>query len=872
MRVRLETSDLSELLPAFGADAASFPFKLAGGGASFDGTVAGALGDPRITGRLSAGRFSYGGTVFDSLSGEVTASAANARMDGATLVRGAARAQFQAAVNLRDWATVPESEVFGTATVHATSLPELADLAGWNDGPISGSLAADAQLAGTVARPILESSLEISRGAYSGEPFDRFTARVRYADSTLDLTSGQIAAGSRQARIGASYRFAADNFSTGLLRFDVSGGAMPIEQFQIVHQSYPYLSGTVQAAVRGSLEFRPPRPGQRAAVLTDLHAQVDARGMTINNQRLSDLRIVADSGDGSLRAELEGSLDDSKIHGEGTWKLEEDYPGSARITFSKYDLAHLYAWLSTAKARGPAPIAGSAEGEVRIDGPLLKFGAIRAELRIRALEIGPAQTDTPSPFTLRNDGPLVATMANSVVSIESAHLAGRAGDLTISGRVLPNGDQPFDLRIGGQLDLAAVAAAAGGLTASGTAAINATVRGSFGDPQVGGRAEIRNLSLTISGLPNGLDNCSGAILFNRDRATIETLHGETGGGPIEFTGFMGFSTPTAFRLYATAHGVRIRFPEGMSNTVDGNLNLTGTSERSQLAGAVTVLRSALSLGTDVGSVLDRAPEPVQTPSVRTGWLGGLSFDVQIQTAPDIRVQSSLTQDMAVQASSLRLRGTVSNPVLLGRVNITQGQVQFYGTRYDINQGALIFSNASSVDPVLDVDLETKARGLDVTLNLAGPIGKLKVTPRSDPPLQLSEIVALLASGQAPLSDPTTLARQSVDPNSFQQLGASALLGQAVASPVFGRLQRLFGVSRLRIDPTLPGVEYNPQARLTLEQQVTPSITFTYITIINSSNPQIVSMQWDVNRQWTVRMVREENGVFGVDFLVKKQFR
>ena len=43
------------------------------------------------------------------------------------------------------------------------------------------------------------------------------------------------------------------------------------------------------------------------------------------------------------------------------------------------------------------------------------------------------------------------------------------------------------------------------------------------------------------------------------------------------------------------------------------------------------------------------------------------------------------------------------------------------------------------------------------------------------------------------------------------MGASALLGQAIASPVTGRLQRFFGVSRLRIDPTLPGVENNPQA-------------------------------------------------------------
>ena len=37
------------------------------------------------------------------------------------------------------------------------------------------------------------------------------------------------------------------------------------------------------------------------------------------------------------------------------------------------------------------------------------------------------------------------------------------------------------------------------------------------------------------------------------------------------------------------------------------------------------------------------------------------------------------------------------------------------------------------------------------------------------------------------------------------MGASALLGSAIANPVAGRLQRFFGVSSLRIDPTFSGI-------------------------------------------------------------------
>ena len=81
-----------------------------------------------------------------------------------------------------------------------------------------------------------------------------------------------------------------------------------------------------------------------------------------------------------------------------------------------------------------------------------------------------------------------------------------------------------------------------------------------------------------------------------------------------------------------------------------------------------------------------------------------------------------------------------------------------------------------------MDLETKARGIDVTLNVSGPLNKLNLTPRSDPPLQFNEIVALLATGRTPTSDPTRLAQQSTAPQSWQQMGASALLGRPSPAP------------------------------------------------------------------------------------------
>ena len=115
------------------------------------------------------------------------------------------------------------------------------------------------------------------------------------------------------------------------------------------------------------------------------------------------------------------------------------------------------------------------------------------------------------------------------------------------------------------------------------------------------------------------------------------------------------------------------------------------------------------------------------------------------------------------------------------------------------------------------------------------------------------------------------ARASGAAQTWQQMGASALIGQAIANPVAGRLQRFFGVSKIKIDPLLTGLD-NPQARLTLEQQVTPSITFTYITNVTQSNPQVIQVEWAFSRQWSAVALREENGLFGIDFFYKRRFK
>ena len=835
--------------------------------------MTGNLNNPRVAGHVRASDFALSDQHLDSVEADVVAASDNVRVQNATAAQGPLRAQFQGSVGLNQWKTSETSPIAGTATLKDAGMAELAALLHTGNLPVTGTLNGSAQVNGTIAAPSAEADLELLKGTLRNEPFDRIAAHARYAANTLTVTNGTLAAGTKQVKVSATFRHQPDHFDTGHLEFDVSSNVMPLEEILEVAALHPGMKGTLQATASGQVELQPAtRSGYR---INELHADITTKGVQLQGQPLGDAKLTASSQGLALRAHLESTVAGSVVKGDGEWRLDGDYPGAATLSFSRVDLAQLKPWLATAPGgESASQFAGSMEGVLRVEGPALNWRAMKAELRIPQFQLGPAnKTDIAAQaFTLKNSGPIMLRFANSIVTVESAHLVGKDTDLNLSGRVLPEQKNPLDLRVNGRVDLSLLRTFSSDLISSGGVIADATVRGSFSDPQINGRLNFEKAAFSIVDVPNGISEATGTVIFTKDRATIQNLSGETGGGKIDLSGFASYGGGQAvFRLHARAREVRVRYPEGVSTVANASLNLTGTSDSSMLSGTVTVLRTGVNLQSDFSSILAKSAEPVRTPSARKGPLAGLSFDVQIETAPDVQLESSLTENLQAEAN-LRLRGTASNPALLGRINITQGKLTFFGTKYTLSQGSIAFYNPVKIEPILNIDLETKARGIDITLTVSGPLTKLTLTPRSDPPLQFSEIVALLATGRAPTSDPSLLTQQSSEPQSWQQMGASALLGSAIANPVAGRLQRFFGVSKLRIDPTFSGVENNPQARLTLEQQVTPELTFTYITNVTSSNPQVVRVEWAFSRQWSVVALREENGLFGVDFFYKRRFK
>jgi translocation and assembly module TamB len=385
-----------------------------------------------------------------------------------------------------------------------------------------------------------------------------------------------------------------------------------------------------------------------------------------------------------------------------------------------------------------------------------------------------------------------------------------------------------------------------------------------------GRLAVKDTFVSHNDFPSGLSDLNGVLLFDRDRVQIEKLSGTTGGGTISLTGSATHQSGVfLLDLGANAQGVRLRYPPGVSSTANADLRLTGTTNSAVLSGDVTVTKLAVTPGFDFGAYIQKSR---QTAVFRPGdSLGGrLRLDVHVTTTPELQMQTAIARLSG--NADLRVRGTADRPVILGRVEVLEGEISFNGTKYRLERGDVTFANPAKTQPIIDLQAATRVRDYDIIVRFRGdasvPNG-LKVTWQSEPQLPEADVIALLALGR---TQEESAHAQSSGSLGFGGDASNLLINEALQSSVSSRVQRLFGVSRIKIDPqglaSETSVVRGPQ--LTIEQQVVNNLTVTYSTNVSVSNQQVIQAEYNLTRNVSLVALRDQNGVVSFDLKIRRR--
>lgn len=858
-RISLNATDLKELQPALDAldPGTRIPVELEGR-ASFNGSLYGQLDSLSARGHLELEKFDTDVHMllnkdaqgrpprihWDALAADLTRTPSSISLQHGSLRRGTAQLGFSASMTLRhgdfDENT---SQVSLNLHVQNENVEDVLAIAGVNY-PVTGVATADVQAAGTLHNLHGGGKLQIAKLTVYGEPFKNLAGDIHLNGTNVQLDNILLARNSARFTGSVAYDFASKNYG-----FDLTGSGIELANLERINIPRITMEGQLGFHVFGSGTVDAPI----------INGEIDLRNVVLNHEAVGSMAIFAETHGEDVTLRGRSNFENAEFNVDGKVHLRGDWPGQITVKLSHIDFDSLIRAYFQGQITGHSSIAGA----IDIRGPMKRPGSLAITGNVTQLS-----ADLEN-VKLQNDGPIHFAVENGALKLDEFRLAGTETDLTVKGTIQFTEDNAIDIRSRGRFNLKLAQAFNPNLIANGPATFTVNIGGNSAHPQFGGRLELTDASASLLDLPNGLSHINGSLVFAQDRMQVEKLTALTGGGEINVGGYLAYRNGIYFDLTANGHDIRLRYPPGVSSSADATLRYTGSAKSSLFSGEIVVNRFGMNPRFDFANYLAQSKKAPMISTLNP-FLDNMRLDLHITSAPDLRVETSLAKlsgDL-----DLHVRGTAARPAIVGRVNIAEGDIFFNGTKYRLERGDITFSNPLSIEPVVNLDMSARVQDYDITIGLHGQAagGKgLSMTYRSDPPLDNSDIIALLAFGRTRTQALTTSSGPATSTNDTANT-SNAILGEALNSALTDRVQRIFGASRVKIDPQFIGAENNPSARVTIEQQISNDITFTYATSLTQSSETVIQVEYNIDKNVSIVAVRDQNGVLGFDIHIRKR--
>jgi translocation and assembly module TamB len=814
----------------------------------FTGNISGTFSNPEIEGQISTGTFNYGGWAWDSFQSGIILSPQRARIQSGQLKLGKSSLTLNAEAGLYGWKLEPQSAVRLRAAAQETPVAGLRaalDLKPSMQGLISGQV----QVEGTVESLSGRGRIAIHNGEFAGVPFDLFSADILATESNWNIGNFRLVEGHGQADGSMQINLVQRTFSA-----NVHGRNFPLDQIRFLNpqmaeaKANDGVSGLVSFDLQGGGSFDKAQ----------LHLGVDVTELAYKGEQLGSVH-----GDGNW----EGRQINLQIKGGGgqagnfkmTVSLETRGNWPLQLS-GQYSGMRMDPWIEEFSGHSMAAEI-SATGAFSLNGPLKQKGQLAGSSEIQQLQV-----NFPS-LKLTNEGPVEVSYAGGSLKLNQFRLQGPSTNFEAGGSIHFGHPPTLDISARGRAAATLLSLMASGVQATGESNLQLRIQGSLSEPQLSGEIQVKDVGLGYTDLPFRLNALNGAIKLEGERAVISSLRGTIGGGTVSLTGFLVLQETPRYQIRAELSQVRVRYPADFTSVLDGNLTLAGTTAQGQLNGNIAVRNLFASESLNLVNLLS-GPSPFGGPYVSRSptFASGISLNVSLASARPVRIE---THDLRLVSDiDLHVQGTLANPVVVGNIYLRSGDAIFRGNRYTLTRGDIAMTNPFRTEPVLDLQAHTRIDKYDLTLEISGPTDQIRFSYRSDPPLPTADILSLLAFGYSRRME--EFAPEATNP--FSSTSASALLSQALSSQMTGRIQRLFGVSRIKFSPVSTELGTLGGPVLTVEQQLSPALTLTYETSTANSQYRVVEFNFTVDPRMSVRGFRDQNGIFGLELKFRKRFK
>jgi translocation and assembly module TamB len=791
------------------------------GSAALNAVMQGSVQEPRLAGQLSAQNLRVQDSQWSSAKIMVQASPSQIALQNGSLVNAhQGKATFSANVELRNWSYLPSDPIAVRLSVQEMSVADLQRLANLQY-PVSGDLSADISLHGSQLNPVGTGSAKIVNARAYDEPVQklvtRFHAEKGSVTSTLDVG---LAAGSANASL--SYTPKTQAYT---VRLDAP--AVVLQKLHAVQAKNLSLTGTLTASASGAGTLDNPQ----------VTAVFELPQLQLRQNSISGVKAEVDVANHRADLTLHSQLANASVHAHGSVNLSGDYDTEGTIDTTSIPLDRLAMFLPSL----PDGFQGQTEFHATLKGPLKDKSLVEAHLTV------PTLSASYQSLQIGIAAPLRADYSHSIVTLQPTEIRGTGTSLRVQGSIPLDGTTAPNLTAQGSVDVRVLRIVEPDVRSSGILSLDILTTGSAKSLAVHGQVHLEDVALSTPSTPLGVEKLNGTLNIGNDRVQISSLTGQVGGGQVSLGGSIAYRPNLNFNLALQSRSVRLRYPDGLRMLLDSNLAFTGTPQASMLNGRVLIDSLSFTPDFDLAKFSDQFGG---TAPSQPGFADTIKLAVGVQSTGQLTATSS--QASVEGDVNLQVIGTAANPVVIGRTNLTSGELFYRNVRYQLQRGIITFDNPNETEPVMNVSVTTTVEQYNLTLTLRGPFDKLTTSYVSEPPLATADIINLIAQGKT-----------TQEANAVSQSTDSMIASQA-ASQVSSSVQKLAGISSLQIDPLVGGNNQSPSARVAIQQRVTKNFLFTFSTDVSQPGNEMVQGDYQINKRWSVSMARDQTGGVSVN--------
>jgi outer membrane protein assembly complex protein YaeT len=570
--------------------------------------------------------------------------------------------------------------------------------------------------------------------------------------------------------------------------------------------------------------------------LRDLGLDATFDGATLNLSRFNGLwQDGGIEGTASIpRAVLEA-------RDTGGAPLPPDQAGFAKLRVSGLTEAALAPWLSsTTLAAIDGRVSATLDARITrtsVDGIAGSLAVDEADFTVAGVAVKQAR-------------PSILELANGVVTARDVEFAAGGSPLTITGtaQIVPADNQTLDLTVRGTADLQILSAFAPAIATDGSAKVSMGIGGTLSTPVFNGRIDVAGAEVAIREPRIVISELNGTIAMDGQRVVFDAFNGTANGGRMTLDGgflLEGFR-PARGGLVFVLERAAVEYPQGLQSEANAIVTLQPGPAGWSLTGEVSVERSAYTQPISIAALIaargTRPPVAARTQS----WLDEMRLNLWVTTLQDLVVDNNYGRFEV--GGALRVVGTVSQPVLSGRLTLNEGgEVYLAGNTFHIARGSISFTNPFRIEPEFDIELRTLVSGADLTLTIDGPLDRLRTEVRSsDPTIDSRQAMSMLFGGLHG-EDAVTLL-------SAELLGAT---GRAIGLDTL-RVERGFDTDEFRSDPGLIATVTDPATRLTLSKRLRPDVELTLSQSLRESGGLSAILSYKPRRNIELRAASRDN--------------